>query len=135
MNTEDFINYSQAIALKKLGFDEYCDYVFTPEEHICPKMILSFDYREREGYVDSPTLWQAQKWLRREKRLSIEPWSCTTGEWACTIKELPEELDYLIEPGTKKWLDLDNFYNSYEEALSEGITECLRILGKGDENG
>ena len=141
MNTEDFVTYEQSITLKKLGFNEKCLFYYGPDKVLYPNYTFSTDilrttdlYRScndstDDNYpIDAPTLSQTQKWLRREKRLSVEPWSCTTGEWYCTIKELPGKLSYTHKQETNKWIDLDNFYNSYEEVLSAGITECIKLL-------
>ena len=118
MYTEDFVTYEQALALKKLGFDEYCDYIFTPSGKICPKVILSYDYREREGYVDAPTLWEAQKWLRKEKQIDIEINVYLLGH---------REYRSVIYNNNNNAIILRP-YCSYEEALSAGITKCLELL-------
>lgn len=128
MNKEDFVTYEQAIVLKKLGLDEYCDYIFTSQGKICPKVILSYDYREREGYVDAPTLAQAQKWLRKEKGLYLM-WDMGQDRkhdskfawYVC------DRHGYIVDT-----LASEIKYDSPEEALSAGITECLELLEKED---
>lgn len=145
MNMEDFVTYEQAVALKVLGFKEECFYHYnynnqdnvTPNNDISHLAISANDfkisYNELGFYdricYDAPTLAQAQAWLRNEKKISVEPWSCYTGGWNCTIKILPEEINYNItSKPSDNWLDIDKDYNSYEEALSDGITECFKCL-------
>lgn len=130
MSHEDFVTYEQAIALKKLGFDLYSDYIFTPEEKTCPKYILSYDYQGREGYVDAPTLSQVQRWLRKEKDLYLI-WDMGqdrkhNSKFAWYVCDCH---GYIIDT-----LADDFKHNTPEEALSAGITECIKILEKECQN-
>lgn len=131
MNTEDFVTYEQAIALKKLGFDEYCDYIFTSQGKICTKVILSFDYTKREGYVDAPTLSQAQKWLREKGiHVSVNPYRGYDVDadgklynvhllWGFELMDM-ENVDFMDDAGGN--------HTSYESALSAGIEKALELL-------
>ncbi len=139
MNTEDYVSYPIAIALKKAGFDWECDHYYTngyvndnPEDisrvvklHIGRlynhNMVISSDGE----CVSTPTLWQAQKWLRNMKRLSIEPYANIAVAWNYNIA------------------DLDNFaeniggevsFPSYESALSAGIAAALKLIENNKNN-
>ena len=127
MNTEDFVTYEQAFALSKLGFNEE---TFTYYDKDNPKLQGLDDYYEyhldNHTYFDqsasAPTLSQAQKWLRKIKKLFVEVEIDVTNTekdiFFWTIYSLPnKEQNYIMK-----------YYDSYEEALSDGITECLKLL-------
>lgn len=146
MNKEDFITYEQAVKLKKLGFKERCyqhydtSGIIQDNCYICNQVyqwvissnlyISNNEYTQRCGLsseksiCDAPTLAQAQKWLRKEKKLSVEPMSSDTDA---------QDWEYLL---VDRRIEFANFhynhkhYASYEEALSAGITECLKLLEK-----
>ena len=116
MNTEDFVTYEQALALKKLGFREPCLYFYDLERRLCPNGInigpfdCIEDYKNNqpvyidEGFrtenflhpnfdiCDAPTLAQAQAWLRDCKNTIViaEP------DW-------DEEIQCLSDYLTGKW--------------------------------
>ena len=132
MNTEDFCTYEQALALKKLGFDERClfhyigDKSSLTENALWWNGIVSVD-RLYKSYnkcrvcdCDAPTLAQAQKWLRNEKKFSVEVSSLCITSWFYDIDNLKDN----------KSFETYGVYKSYEEALSAGITECLKLLEK-----
>ena len=139
MNTEDFVTYEQALALKKLGFIEYCLYSYhkgvfdtignsyrSEDEVYVEDLYISYNLlskdKQYEDYVDAPTLAQVQKWLRVKHKQSIEP-KYDTYQWWCCMTNM----------STSDWYDLDKSYSSYEEALSAGITECLKLLEKNED--
>lgn len=142
MNSEDFITYEQALALKKLGFKEKCFFFYENENRIRAFYVAAMDVllnsnniggcvnrrKNIDDYTcDAPTLAQAQKWLRKEKKLSIEPVSGDTDEhgWEYGL------VDRNLSP---KFHFNCITYSSYEEALSAGITECIKILEKECQN-
>lgn len=122
MNTEDFVTYSQALALKKLGFDLNTDYVYISPEHVITRkeFIGAAWYKICDASYPSPTLWEAQKWLRKEKGLYIEVLSKIDVDFfkytilAVNFGVISEDLEYI--------------YNSPEEALSAGISKCIKLL-------
>ena len=77
MNTEDFVTFEQALALKKLGFCEEAigKYVDCPNDPTLFNGMLYQSWNLEKDEILAPTLAQAQKWLRKEKKLSIEPFS------------------------------------------------------------
>jgi hypothetical protein len=72
------------------------------------------------SYVDAPTIYQAQKWLIDKKKLFVE---VTLGAFDQT---------YLWEICNTENSDLItggfSSYDTYEEALSEGIKKAIEIL-------
>ena len=146
MNKEDFVTYEQALDLKKLGFREPCLYYYFnqtlyPNDVYAHRIDRSSFHRVysvealskvlQQYYeptiCDAPTLAQAQKWLRKEKNLSLEPCFVRRDytddkQWYCFITNISNKVNGLDDP------DLDDYFSTYEEALSAGITECLKLL-------
>ena len=84
--------------------------------------------------IDAPTLAQAQKWLRKEKNVFICPLPHTKFEEN-------SEGEYEIVSYDMWYYDLwingkdesplkSNEFSTPEEALSAGITECLKLIEK-----
>lgn len=137
MNTEDFCTYEQALALKKLGFRENCLYHYNILNEFVPN---NFNAEDETVTVDNlydslntntlsdivcdvPTLAQVQKWFRVRHEQSIEPKYDSYQWWCC-----------MTDVSTSEWYDLDESYSSYEEALSAGITECLKLFRKIEDD-
>lgn len=128
MNSEDFVTYEQALALKKLGFREECLYyynvynIFSPnlnyEENIDNVNDLLFSHNIHAAgkeVCDAPTLWEAQKWLRKEKGYFVEVRFMRMDAYTYEIYGKIHRSDYTVYP-------------TPEEALSAGITECIKLL-------
>lgn len=117
---EDFVSYDQAIKLKKLGFNIDCDYMYSEDKELYKYDYTAkyYDTQSLNNDVPAPTLAQAQKWLRKEKEYSIEPTSISKNLWICTLT--------IFNKSTS--LDIKTNYSSYEEALSSGITKCIKLL-------
>ena len=140
INKEDFVTYEQALALKKLGFKEECLYHYDHQmvipneskiDSACCYIPLEEFYRsmndkysKQYGICDAPTLWEAQKWLRKEKKYSVEIESFLrhSSSWFCNIENFKDD----------KSIETYGLYKSYEEALSAGISECIKLLEKED---
>lgn len=132
MNTEDFVTYKQALALKKLGFEENVGYYYSELIRLVrTKNLGNFnDVKFRDILVSAPTLAQAQKWLREEKEMDVLVYNCFSG-YLWEISKANENRGTIIKKydykgeheDSGKWL-------SYEKALSAGITECLKLLEK-----
>ena len=137
MNTEDFVTYEQALALKKLGFDYKVTHYYETNSNIynfhpafeqgwytCYDInvdILSKNFNEFKGHCSAPTLAQVQKWLRKEKKYHIAPLCIEENIWYYSVDELIQNVVVALN---------ESEFTSYEEALSSGITECIKILDK-----
>lgn len=108
MMNEDFITYEQAVQLKELGFDWDC----------------SNNSMKYLG-VETPTLSQAQKWLREIKGINILVNIATNKETYITKKVFYFKWfnSEFIFCGVSKY-----HYATYEEALLEGINKTLELL-------
>ena len=133
MNIEDFVTYEQALALKKLGFKEECLFHYCKNVKIYANStihngdeieISADDFYNvynlyLDGVSDAPTLAQAQKWLREVKHYHINPVNVGNNKWAVIVDNL-DNSNYNKVYGRP--------FDSYEEALSAGITEYLKML-------
>ena len=126
MDIKDFVTYEQAFALAKLGFNEetftYYDKDDTKLQGLDdPYEYHLLDYNNRYSTsFSAPTLAQVQKWLRKEKGYSIEPISIFDEDnyiWS----------GYIVFFKEQKLINMDE-YKSYEEALSDIINKCIKLL-------
>ena len=112
LTEKDYCDYETCVALNDLG---------------CPiTKWISGDV------VSTFTLYEAQKWLREEKRICVEITCCAGGyvwelckayhkDWfsgGTTIYD--NAIDAMLKDCSR--------YESYEEALLEGIKEAVKIL-------
>lgn len=133
MNTEDFVTYEQAVVLKNMGFKEEClhyykdsydipiilENVSSGNEVLLSDLYYSNNSDPRKRFCDAPTLTQVQKWLRKNRKISVEISSSVSLSnkilWRYNLVDLT----------TMKLNFSKTTYNSYEEALSAGITACI----------
>ena len=129
LTEKDYCDYDTCVALRELGYN-------------APQRLIPdyFGVFEEPQYDEKIHLYDAQKWLREEKEVYV------------TV--IPEYNDYRPIKGVKyrlevahwkddefgyetiEWLDEECLhtiitFDSYEEALSEGIKEAVKIL-KGE---
>ena len=138
MNIEDFVTYKQAIKLKELEFNEECNHYYNDEKVLVESLA---DYNNEDsynspatayddfnhGYSDevlcsAPTLWQVQGWLRKKNidiEIPMEPHPDHIRTYSLYAVSTNEDNPFGIS---------GEGYNSYEEALSVGITESLKML-------
>ena len=116
LTEKDYCDKDTSFALQELGYNPYMFYDDgTPAIH----------------------LWYAQKWLREEKLICVEVDCCASGY----VWELCKAYQgtwfsggttiythYCEDNENNKLLNDCGKYNTYEEALSEGIKEAVKIL-------
>ena len=107
---------------------DYCDYetcVALEEVGMLLKTQIVRSYA-KEGiqtskiYPNRPSLYEAQKWLREEKKLYVEVTIVVSG------KNYMFEIYDTETAMLKRFVEED--YSTYEEALLEGIKEAIKIL-------
>lgn len=142
MDKEDFVTYEQALALKELGFRKNCLYYYDNQGTLVSNYYDSDDgvYVEDlyicnnnkypNTYVcDAPTLAQVVKWLYGMFGLCIITSVNNIDKyWCFIIKQvvfLPDNKPYFIGRIKK-----ESNFTTMEEALSKGITKCLKLLEK-----
>lgn len=125
LTEKDYCDYETCVALKKLGFDNLVDWYFNEE-----KSIISSLARYRNTYIPRISLFEAQKWLREEKKIIVE------AGFNLMYKGQPRfsyRVLYNLTQHQGSYYTFDSVkskedYDSYEEALSEGIKRAVKIL-------
>lgn len=112
---KDYCDYATCVALSELG---------------CPVpkyATINIHTKEKEWKMWL-TLYEAQKWLRKDKQIEVNAaWDNEKSYWFWYINEMTD-IDYYNSIVSK------STYNSYEEALLEGIKEAIKILKKDDND-
>jgi len=107
LTEKDYCDYKTSCTLYELGF------TLDMTEKVYERNLMTNRYET----IPKPLLYEAQKWLREEKFLLIVVDRLLHGEYVFSIVDI---LNYSEEKnGTA---------NSYEDALSEGIKEAVKIL-------
>ena len=143
--TEFLVTYKQAIALKKLGFDEPCLHKYDvdgclisnsymPNSHEIVFVTIGDLYESANKRVpnkhyiaDAPTIAQAQEWLRVNKGFDI-----STDVHYCEKRRYSGKITWK-EDGNVRCIPLDR-EDSPAKVISNAITECLRILEGNDKD-
>lgn len=123
MKTEENVTFKMAKLLKEKGFDEPCIMFYIGTVKVPVSDITPFpkpkNWNECEGMTSAPTLWQAAKWLREKKGLSVEPYANIVAMWNCRVADLKCFAENV-------WCGISE--NSYESALAAGIEAALKII-------
>lgn len=127
MKTTDFCPYELSKKLKECGFNEPCSgkYVDCPKD---PTLFHGMEYQPwnlEKDEVIAPSLYEAQKWLREKKGFFVEVTSEALHDWDYFILELDEDVNAGLARGKE-------IYESYEQALSAGISASLQLIEKGE---
>lgn len=148
MENKDYVSFEQAKALKELGYDKPCRYFYGSDTGLnrnCSKCNFNHDqihhnvdYVIKHGSIYSaPTLWEAQKWLREILMLHVGVCpAIPTRKWNFYIDDLNQHINphdgELMNRVTEEMTEEydSHFYDTYESALSSGISAALEILGK-----
>ena len=124
MEIEDYVSIEVAKLLQEKGFDEPCDMMYNEKDE-------SFEYScytlTKEGFRNSflcdcevavPSLYEAQKWLRRKGIHINIYYSHIYNGWSPDIF-LIAQISYVKDIG---------YYSTYEEALNVSILEALKLI-------
>ena len=148
LTEKDYCDHDTCVALKELGYIGNGRYYYDLDRdreklrHF-GFQVLSTRSAEALGFVLAISLWNAQKWLREEKRICVEITCCAGGyvwelckahhkDWfsgGTTIYTHCCE-DNAINP----LLNDCGKYDSYESALLEGIKEAIKLLKEEDND-
>ena len=138
MAIKDYCDYDTCVALKELGYVGSSRYYYTQRDHKFHYDTYNKFYTVRTadamGYVLAIHLYDAQKWLREEKKVHIEVYACAGGYmWElCKAYETNTfsggTTIYVFDDVANPKLNDAGRYDSYEEALLEGIKEAIKIL-------
>lgn len=124
MNKKDYVSLEVAKLLKAKGFDEPCRYSCWRDSENDIGVANNKNSNYPIGIYSMPTLYEAQKWLREKYMIYIS--SLPTKDNGITVwyfqivKDTLEDAIYSrVSPNT---------FNTYEEALNEGILEALKLI-------
>jgi hypothetical protein len=138
LTEKDYCDYDTCVALKKLGFSEKCPTYYDIEDNVgllyntqwaldntpyqFTDCLESHNAYEDNSYVDAPTMWEAQKWLREEKNIIVEVFVDDDSDTPITYNIYKDGKCVYHHHG-KYWS-----VKGWSEALSEGIKEAVKIL-------
>ena len=131
LTEKDYCDYDTCVALKELGYKGISRFFYATKESPLRRysydQILTTRIADAVGHTLAISLYYAQKWLREEKGIYVmieAPWKTDDGlGWShiCCNKPLTiEDQEVCFATG--------GFFDSYEEALLEGIKEAVKIL-------
>jgi len=120
----DFIPYTEALALKELGFDEPCFGLYAPPS----KTVFLHHYgllRAKEQVL-APLYQQAFRWFREKHNLNaeIQAPDGSNGKWNPTIHKIK---------GFGNHYDNDAF-ETYEEAELDCLRKLIEIVNQNKED-
>jgi len=137
LTEKDYCDYETCVALKELGYNRGAYAYYFPNH----KEDLIFNTHQMRGcsinemlkgyntypkdvmgheLIDAPTMWEAQKWLREEKKIEVNATYDNVVElhWHWYMKSL-----------TNRNQDTSIInHDSYEQALLAGIKEAVKNL-------
>ena len=125
----DFVNFKLAQKLKEKGFSWTCSHYYRTKSKDLFMIYPCEDWSNIEERVNAPTISQVLKWLRDEKKISIEVIIHCSLKWMCGI--------YDFSDGIADFTQYDNngiddtvyiLYDSYEQAALAGVNYCLENL-------
>ena len=129
LNNKDYCDYDTCVALKELGYVGICDayYELTGNEDYNRdsfELLYTRDFIHPDDIdrVAAPLLYQAQKWLREEKKIVV----LVGFDFCPIISEIVYNWVIVVNGNSAKKSSYT--YDCFEEALSEGIKEAVEIL-------
>ena len=133
LTEKDYCDYETCVALRELGYkvptsayyitnDTTLYFVSNPFRGGYATDCFYSHNSLREGvvtsnYIDAPTMWEAQKWLREEKGIIVGIINNFTIQ----------AFDYYVSTWEEDRCRGDK-YTSYEDALQRGIKEAIKLL-------
>ena len=141
LTEKDYCDYDTCVALKELGYIGSSRYYYTQRDRKFHYDAYNKFYTVRTanamGYVLAVHLYEAQKWLREEKRICVEVDCCAGGYVWELCKAYHKDwfsggttiyTHYCENNAINPLLNDCGKYESYEEALLEGIKEAVKTL-------
>ena len=138
LTEKDYCDYDTCVALKELGHDEKCHGYYEPQKRCFNTTSIKHSWCNSEvddiGVIICPTLYEAQKWLREEKNICVEM-TCCAGGYVWELCKAYNNRTWISGSTIYTKPNMDNpllndcgKYESYEDALLEGIKEAVKIL-------
>lgn len=134
LTEKDYCDYETCVALKKLGYKEKTLAYYTSErifywrrayiyDKAIPDLAKSSNKELYKHVLDAVSIYEAQKWLREEKKLFVE---ITIFEYTYGYRILDTQNVYYDNEHVVR--REGHLVGSYEEALAEGVREATKIL-------
>lgn len=125
MNKEDYVSLEVAKLLKEKGYEYITAWAYNLKFN---NLELAHESNVRLSKIrfSAPTLYEAQKWLWKEKQLLVtsfldEPFA-EPYQFLWSIQDAKNEIDNYGNVISKCK------YDSYEEALNAGLLEALKTI-------
>ena len=138
---KDFVSFEIAKKLKEKGFKEQCLAYYTKDSCFYYNTSYGSDvenafksFNSRPNHIcgkriDVPTISQVLKWLRKEKKISIEPGIHCSLKWVCGIYGFNDGIDDFTPYSNDVINDtVCILYDSYEQAVLASIEYSLDNL-------
>lgn len=134
LKEKDFCDYETCVALKELGYKVPTSTYYMPNNNqlifvsnpFRGGCVIDCFYSHNSlpkdvmgaNYIDAPTLYDTQKWLREEKKIEVVVLS--KGMVGPPYYAQVYTEDYVVE--------VEGEYTLYEDALNEGNKEAIKLL-------
>jgi hypothetical protein len=129
---EDFVCFEIAKKLKEKGFSLENTEIygkFDSDGLFHPQLYFNYIETMDCNEIIAPTISQVLKWLRDEKKISIEPTIHCFLEWICSIYGFSDRLVDFTQYSNDGIDDtVFIFYDSYEQAALAGIEYTINNL-------
>jgi hypothetical protein len=132
--TKEFIQYTEALELKELGFDEPCVYYTDKDNN---SYIYNFQTHPDEfiegcgvNVIPTPTFSHGFRFFREKHNLMFQIFYLRNGNYAVLIhRTTPEYMDLVdqIKPSSGCVAEVVDCY-SYEEAELECLLKLIKIV-------
>ena len=129
---KEFIPYSEALALKELGFDEPCVQAY----HTNGENELSAFYSnpnivdewlKKLPLIKAPLYQQAFRWFKEKYKLMLCITPCSDGEYIFTLYDLNKcDLEVFVED--IEIMESEDSYEFFEDAELEGLKKLIEIV-------
>ncbi len=120
--TEELVTLGTAKLLKEKGFNEYCKDIIKEDNNRIMQSVFRTNKNLPKLCYSRPAQSIAQKWLRDTKCLHIEISYMYGNYWIYDILTIPNH--DLVGLADRPIVH----YNTYEEALEDGIKEALILI-------
>ena len=141
LTEKDYCDYETCVALKKLDYNEKTLAYYTSEgffhwirayiyDVAIPDLANSSNKKPYKHIIDAMSLYEAQKWLREEKGIIVRV--IPIYEERKLIKGISYTHEVIYWTDGYVTDECIEEYPSYEEALSEGIKEAVKILKENE---
>ena len=122
---KDYCDYETCVALREIGCRIETEwYIHQPSYergscYLCFGIPRETSVLDECDYIPRLSLYEAQKWLREEKKLHITIFSQSQESWQYRITKSHQRLEDGLH---------GEDFSSFEEALSEGIKEAIKHI-------